>query len=62
MNYLIKLTEQDLKVLSAALSEMPYKVAAPLVAKIGKQLDEQSSHHAPGVIDDELSDTSAKGI
>ncbi len=41
MEYSIKLTEQELNILSAALVELPFKVAAPLVAKINQQIAEQ---------------------
>jgi hypothetical protein len=41
MEYKIILTEQDLQVLSAALGEIPFKIAAPLIEKINKQLAEQ---------------------
>lgn len=43
MEYSITLTEQELGILSAALVELPFKVVAPLVAKINKQIAEQSS-------------------
>ena len=41
MTYKIELTEQDLQILSAALGEIPFKIAAPLVDKINKQIAEQ---------------------
>lgn len=41
MEYTLKLTAHDLGVLSAALGELPYKAAAPLVAKINRQIVEQ---------------------
>lgn len=37
----IELTEQDLQILSAALGEIPFKIAAPLVDKINQQIAEQ---------------------
>ena len=42
MEYTITLTPQDLQILSAALVEMPYKVAAPLISKIDHQINEQN--------------------
>ncbi len=41
MEYKIVLTEQELSILSAALVELPFKVAAPLVQKLNKQIAEQ---------------------
>lgn len=41
MIYKIELTEQDLQILSAALGEMPFKIAAPFTEKINKQIAEQ---------------------
>lgn len=41
MEYKIMLTEQDLQILSAALGEIPFKIAAPLVEKLNKQIAEQ---------------------
>ncbi len=37
----LELTEQDLQILSAALGEIPFKIAAPLVDKLNKQITEQ---------------------
>ena len=41
MTYKIELTEQDLQILSAALGEIPFKIAAPFVEKLNKQIAEQ---------------------
>jgi len=41
MTYKIELTEQDLQILSVALGEIPFKLAAPLVEKLNKQIAEQ---------------------
>ena len=41
MTYKLELTEQDLQILSAALGEIPFKIAAPLVDKLNKQITEQ---------------------
>ena len=46
MEYSIALTGQELSVLSAALVELPFKVAAPLVAKINQQIAEQDKRRA----------------
>ena len=43
--FLLKLAPADLSVLDKALQEMPYKLAAPLVAKINAQIREQQ--HPP---------------
>jgi len=37
----IELNEQQLQVLNAALVEIPYRVAAPLIAHINHQIQEQ---------------------
>ena len=41
MEYSVKLTEQELGILSAALVELPFKAAAPLIANINRQIAEQ---------------------
>lgn len=41
MTYKIELTEQDLQVLNMAIGEIPFKIAAPLVDKLNKQIAEQ---------------------
>ena len=41
--YVLKLTPQDLQVLNQALGELQYKLAAPLIAKINKQIKEQEN-------------------
>lgn len=43
MEYSITLNDQELNILSAALVELPFKVAAPLVAKINQQIAKQQS-------------------
>ena len=40
--FLLKLAPADLSVLDKALQEMPYKLAAPLVAKINAQINAQT--------------------
>ena len=37
----LELTQEQLQIIGAALSEMPYRVAAPLVAEINKQIEAQ---------------------
>lgn len=37
----LELTQEQLQIIGAALSEMPYRVAAPLVAEINKQIAAQ---------------------
>lgn len=39
------LSLDDLKVIDAALAEMPYRLAAPVVAKINQQLQEEPKHN-----------------
>lgn len=39
--YLLKLTPADLAALDRALQELPFRLAAPLVAKINAQIREQ---------------------
>lgn len=41
MEYKITLTEQDLQILSAALGEIPFKIAAPFIEKLNNQIAEQ---------------------
>jgi len=41
----ITLTEQQLQVVSAALSELPFKIAAPLIQDLTKQIGEQRKPH-----------------
>lgn len=42
----LDLTEEHLQIIGAALSEMPYRVAAPVIAEINKQLAEQQGEAA----------------
>jgi hypothetical protein len=39
----IEFNEQQLQVLSAALVELPYRMAAPLIAHINQQIKEQQA-------------------
>lgn len=41
MEYTVKLDEKDFPVLSAALAELPFKIVAPLIDKINRQIAEQ---------------------
>ena len=43
MEYSIRLDTEDFPVLSAALVELPYKISAPLIDKINKQIVEQDA-------------------
>lgn len=40
MEHTLNLTDQDLAVVSSALVELPFRVAAPLIAKINQQIAE----------------------
>ena len=46
MEYTLKFTEQDLSVLSTALIELPYKISAPLIDKLNKQIAVQAGKNA----------------
>ena len=39
----IEFNEQQLQVLSAALVELPYRMSAPLIARINQQIKEQQA-------------------
>ena len=39
--YILTLTDQQLQIIGAALSELPYRVAAPVVAEINRQIAAQ---------------------
>ncbi len=41
MTYKIEFTEQDLQVLNMGIGEISFKIAAPLVDKLNKQIAEQ---------------------
>jgi hypothetical protein len=43
----IELNEQQLQVLNAALVEIPYRVAAPLIQHINQQIQEQLNSESP---------------
>lgn len=42
MEYVLKLTSQEIKVITDIIKEVPYKVAKPLLDKIWEQVDEQN--------------------
>ncbi len=42
MDFILTLNEQDLDIVSMALVELPYKIAAPLILKINSQISEQN--------------------
>lgn len=39
----IEFNEQQLQILSAAIIELPYRISAPLIEHINKQIQEQRS-------------------
>mgnify|MGYP001432781106 CR=1 FL=1 len=41
MQYTITLNQQDLQTLNAAFGEIPFKVSAPLIDKLNKQIADQ---------------------
>jgi hypothetical protein len=41
MTYTLTLTQEQLQVVAAGLSELPFKHSAPVVAEINKQVSEQ---------------------
>ncbi len=43
---ILTVDQQDLTVLSQALGELPYKLAAPIVDKLNKQIQEQRAREA----------------
>ena len=43
----IEFNEQQLQVLNAALVEIPYRMAAPLIAHINQQIQEQLNLESP---------------
>ena len=43
----IELNEQQLGILNAALVEIPYRVAAPLIQHINQQIQEQLNSESP---------------
>ena len=42
MEYTIKLTAQELRIITSIIKEAPYKIAKPLLDKIWEQVDEQN--------------------
>lgn len=44
MEYTVRINEQDISVLSAALVELPFKVSAPLIDKLNRQIAGQSKN------------------
>ena len=43
MIYTLELTQEQLNIISIALGEIPFKIVAPLVENINKQLIEQQA-------------------
>lgn len=46
--YTITLNDKDLQILAAALDEVAFKLAAPLINKINDQLNEQRKETSDG--------------
>lgn len=46
MEYVVRLDEKDIPVLSAALVELPYRIAAPLIDRLNRQIAEQQKQDA----------------
>jgi hypothetical protein len=51
MTYTITLTQEQWAVIGAALAEMPFKHAAPVVAELNKQVAEQQKPKAEEHVD-----------
>ena len=47
MEYVLTLNDDDLKLLNAALGELPMKIAAPFVQKLNEQLAAQKTVDIP---------------
>lgn len=43
MSYLVELSLDELRVVGAALAEQPYRVSAPVIAKINEQVVSQQA-------------------
>ena len=39
----LKLSIEDLQIIDAALAEMPYRIAAPVIQRMNQQLQDQSN-------------------
>ncbi len=58
MTYIIEVPEEHLLIIGAALNELPYRVAAPVVQGLQAQVTAQEKEraeeeaHAPHVVDD----------
>lgn len=46
MTYTLALTQEQLSVIAAGLQELPFKLAAPIVAEINKQISTQMQPQA----------------
>lgn len=42
--FLLNLSLKDLQVIDAALTEMPYKISAPVIQRINQQLQDKSDN------------------
>lgn len=56
MKYQLTLTEHQLGVIDAALQDLPFRVAQPLIAALNRQLEEQKECNPEGHSDDRPSD------
>jgi 16S rRNA A1518/A1519 N6-dimethyltransferase RsmA/KsgA/DIM1 with predicted DNA glycosylase/AP lyase activity len=51
MDFTLVLSADDLKGIDAAVGELPYRIAAPIVQKINSQILEQSKKASEEVVD-----------
>ena len=56
MKYQLTLTDHQLGVIDAALQELPFRVAQPLIAALNQQLEDQRQCNPEGQKDDRPSD------
>jgi hypothetical protein len=63
MKFTIEIDENDIAVLSATLNEHPYKLVAPLIAKLDAQIKTQQKPRAvPGMPDGVAQDESGSVV
>lgn len=46
MQYTVTVDEKDLAILSVALVELPYKISAPLIDRLNRQIAEQAGKNS----------------
>lgn len=56
MKYQLTLTEHQLGVIDAALQELPFRLAQPLISDLNRQLEDQRQCNPEGTNDDRPSD------